>query len=162
MTLSAALVLMVGCSNDEVEESRRQSAPIELAAYVSTYTDVEPIGPASTRAAASWMPPGYLPYTDLTGVGGVLQSNENASIGVFFTTTNDPPVLPCKFIYSGEKWRIDPEIDNSGDYYLYGYVPYSAATPYSELSETSTKIEPNGTYANGAKLTLRGLNSGSA
>ena len=159
MTLSAALVLMVGCSNDEVEESRRQSAPIELAAYVSTYTDVEPIGPASTRAAASWMPPGYLPYTDLTGVGGVLQSNENASIGVFFTTTNDPPVLPCKFIYSGEKWRIDPEIDNSGDYYLYGYVPYSAATPYSELSETSTKIEPNGTYANGAKLTLRGLNS---
>ena len=160
MTLSAALVLMVGCSNDEVEENRRQSAPIELAAYVSTYTDVEPIGPASTRAVADWMPTGYMPYTDLTGVGGVLRSNENTSIGVFFTTTNASPVLPFKFIYSGEKWRIDPEIENTGNYYLYGYVPYSAATPYNNLSpETSTNIVPNGTYANGAILTLRGLNS---
>ena len=159
MTLSAALVLMVGCSNDEVEENRRQSAPIELAAYVSTYTDVEPIGPASTRAVASWMPTGYMPYTDLTGVGGVLRSNENTSIGVFFTTTNDSPVLPFKFIYSGEKWRIDPEIDNTGDYFLYGYVPYSAATPYNNGLETATTIGPNGTYANGAILTLRGLNS---
>jgi hypothetical protein len=158
MTLSAALMLMVGCSNDEVGENLRQSAPIEVAAYVSTYTDVEPIGPVSTRAVADWMPSGYMPYTDLTGVGGVLRSNENASIGVFFT--NESGILPRKFIHSGEKWRIDPEIENSGDYYLYGYVPYSAATPYNELSPaTSTNIVPNDTYANGAILTLSGLNS---
>ena len=162
MALSATLVLMVGCSNDEVDESRRQSAPIELAAYVSTYTDVEPIEPASTRAAAEWMPSGYMPYTDLTGVGGVLHSNEKANIGVFFTNdgSGSPVLLPHKFIHGNEKWRVDPEIENSGNYYLYGYVPYGAATPYNEDSPaTSTYIEPNGTYANGAILTLRGLNS---
>lgn len=157
MTLSAALVLLVGCSNDEVEESRRQSAPIELAAYVSTYTDVEPIGPASTRAAADWMPSGYMPYSDL----GVLLSNENDDIGVFFTNdgSGSPVLLPRKFRYRDEKWVIDKEIENGDDYYLYGYVPYSAAKPFNNGSLTATTIEPNSKYADGAILTLRGLNS---
>lgn len=161
--LSVALVLMVGCNSDDIDEDRRQTAKVELSAYVSHYTDIEPMDPAGTRAGDTWIPEGYMPYSEVTGVGGVLRSNENAPIGVFFTkdaSGSDPAVLlPRRFSFSANTWRSDEEISIADTYLLYGYVPFGAATPYNENSETATKIEPNGTYANGAKLTLRGLNS---
>ena len=164
--LSAALVLTVGCSNDEVEETRRESVPVELSAYVSDYTEIEPMSPVATRADNSWIPSGYKPYTELTGVGGVMRTNENAPIAAFFTQDaigSDPSVLlPRKFSFAVDKWRIrEEEVPASGPttpYQLYGYIPYTAATPYNDSGDGST-IEPNDTYADGAKLTLRGLNS---
>lgn len=158
--LLAVLVLTVGCSGDDLDEDRRQTAMVELSAYVSHYTDIEPM--TGTRAGDTWIPAGYMPYSEVAGVGGVLRTNENAPIGVFFTkdaSGSDPAVLPRKFSFTANTWRIDEEIDPPGTYQLYGYIPYGAVTPYNENSETATTIVPNGTYANGAKLTLRGLNS---
>ena len=161
MLLLAVLVLTVGCSGDDIDENRRQTASVELSAYVSHYADIEPM--SGTRAGGSWIPSGYMPYSEVSGVGGVIRSNENAPIGVFFTQDDlgfgQDPVLSRRFSFSANTWRIDEEIPSSGTYQLYGYVPYGAATPYNENSQTATTIEPNGTYADGAVLTLRGLNS---
>lgn len=162
LMLLAVLLLTVGCNSDDIDEDRRQTASVELSAYMSHYTDIEPM--AGTRAGGAWIPAGYMPYSEVTGVGGVLKSNENAPIGVFFTQDNpvsgQDQVLPRRFSFSANTWRIDEEIPNGGTYQLYGYVPYGAATPYNKDDlENSTTIEPNGTYANGAILTLRGLNS---
>ena len=141
---------MVGCSNDDVDD-RRQTVKVELAPYAKGYGEVEQV---MTRAATqpAWAPEGFYLYPSLTGVGGILTSNENAAICVYFTKDNETPERR-KFSYTSTKWVIDKEV-TAGDYQLYGFVPYSAA------DVTTTTIEPyGGSFANGAKLTLKGLNS---
>lgn len=144
----SAVLLTVGCSDDSDERTASgSSASIELVPYASSYTEVDPLFGA-TRGENTWIPSGYLPYSQLTGVSGVLVPNDQAQISVYFTQDGQEP-LPRKFQHPS-KWRIDQEVESAGDYYLYGFVPSSAAIP---------NIAPNNTYSNGAELTLRGLNS---
>ena len=151
--LLAVMMLTVGCSDDSDERTASgSSASVELVPYVSSYTEVEPLV-SGTRAPSSpsWAPDNFFLYDDLTGVGGVLRSNEHAPISVYFTKDGSSELLR-RFTYgsSNGKWRIDEEVAQAGDYYLYGFVPSSAG---------SASIEPNSIYADGAVLTLTGLNS---
>ena len=152
LMLLAVMVLTVGCSDDSDERTVSGSfSSIELVPYASSYTEVEPL--ISGTRAPDWAPNNFYEYGDLTGVSGVLRSNEHAPISVYFTQDGPPAVeLFRRFSYgsSNQKWRIDEEVEHAGNYYLYGFVPSSAG---------SASIEPNNTYADGAKLTLTGLNS---
>ena len=149
LLLLAMMVLTVGCRDDEGNDPR-QKAIVELVPSVSSYTDIEPI----TRATSpTWAPNGYYLYDDLTGVNGVLMSNTGAQIKVFFTRDvqgGSPVVYDHGFSYNG-KWVIDEEVENPGEYQLYGFVPYSASTVYSIVEYDN--------FANGATLTLNNLNS---
>ena len=147
---------LTSCSDDD-DAVRRQPVVVELQAYVAPYTDVEAEARSTTPVTRdnTWMPTGFYPFSELDGVNGVLMSNDNAAIRAFFTNDDaNDKVIDRKFtIGHDNKWRIDEEIELAGDYYLYGYVAYSAA------DVDNTTIEPNGTYENGAILTLNGLNS---
>lgn len=164
LALLATLLLTVGCSEDDDRDTLRQKSMVEVVPCVSSYNDidadtgsnpdVEPI----TRADL-WPPTGYRLYHELTGVNGILRSNETAPIAVFFTsgTTQvahlDNTTVPHRFVYNSSttSWRIDEELENAGEYLLYGFVPYSAAT--------NAVIGTNSTFENEAILTLNGLNS---
>ena len=150
--LLAVMMLTVGCSDDSDERTASGSfSSIELVPYASSYTEVEPL--ISGTRAPDWAPNNFYEYGDLTGVSGMLRSNEHAPISVYFTQDSPNNVeLLRRFSYgsSNQKWRIDEEVEHPGNYYLYGFVPSSAG---------SASIEPNNTYADGAKLTLTGLNS---
>lgn len=164
LLLAALLLVVVGCSEDDDRDALRQKSMVEVVPCVSSYNDidadtgsnpdVEPI----TRADL-WPPTGYKLYHELTGVNGILRSNETAPIAVFFTsgTTQvahlDNTTVPHRFVYNSSttSWRIDEELENAGEYLLYGFVPYSAAT--------NAVIGTNSTFENEAILTLNGLNS---
>lgn len=153
LMLLAVMMLTVGCSDDSDERTASgSSASVELVPYASSYTEVEPLV-SGTRAPSppSWAPDNFFLYGDLTGVGGVLRSNEHAPISVYFTKDGSSELLR-RFTYgsSNGKWRIDEEVAQAGNYYLYGFVPSSAG---------SASIYPNSIYADGAVLTLTGLNS---
>ena len=148
LMLLAVLVLTVACSDDYDESNApRQSASVELVPFAQNYREIENM----TRATSpDWAPDDYYLYGDLAGVNGVLMSNERAPISVYFTQDGSPAVeVHRKFSYTS-KWIIDEELENAGNYYLYGIVPYTAA---------SLSIAPYGTYENGAVLTLDNLNS---
>jgi len=151
--LLAVLSLTAACSNDSDEDTAsQQTASVELVSYVSSYTDIE-----SLTRSPGWVPNGYKLFSELTGVSGVVESNEQASISVYFTRDvegGEPLCIPAQFVYrtSTGKWTFGPgsgEV-NANKYHLYGFVPSSAG---------DATIAKYGTYANGATLTLTNLNS---
>ena len=148
------LMGLMGCSKEQVEEVRR-SASAELMSYATIFTDEDPNSQSETRRAV-WAPDGYKLYKDLTGADAVMMSNANAAIGVFFTQDSPTKVETRKFRYVGgndAQWRMDEDLESTGEYYLYGYVPLDAA---------SVSIQPDattGNYADGAQLTFTGLSS---
>lgn len=153
--LLAMMMLTVGCSDDSDERTASgSSASIELMPYASSYTEVEPLFSGTRASSPLWAPDNFFAYGDLTGVGSVQRSNE-PPISVYFTQGSSQKLFR-RFIYgsSNGKWRIDKEVEQAGDYYLYGFVPSSAAT-----SDIDDILPYNDAYSNGAKLTLKGLNS---
>lgn len=140
---------MAGCSSDDGED-RRDMATVELVPYASNFLDVEPM----TRATQpTWAPDGYYEYSTLTGVDAMMTTNENAAIGTCFTSgTTSGDVRKFRRNASG-KWLVDEEI-TAGSYNLYGFVPYTS------VDVNRTTIDAHGsTYAAGATMKLRGLNS---
>lgn len=137
------------CSDDE--ENRRRTVVVRLSAYATPYTDIEPMS-RETRAGV-WPPEGFKPYGQLDNVSGAMKSNDGAAIGVYFTQGTNQP-LARKFRPTiGNEWLIDDSVA-AGTYQLYGFVPFSG------IDTTTTQITYyNGSYANGAVLTLNGINS---
>ena len=150
LMLLAVVVLAVGCSDDSGDSDERTdsglSTSITLVPYASSYTEVEPLV-GGTRAG--WIPTGYKLYSDLTGIGDLVSSNEGASIGVFFTHGTTAEELR-RFGKSTGDWKIYKDAIEPGNYYLYGYVPYGAGTASITYRGAS--------YEDGAVLSLRGVN----
>ena len=160
MSLMALLVLLAACSEERVPEPEqvRPSVPVELMSFAKIFMDEDPDIQSAARRTPDWAPGGYKLYSELQDADATLMSNENAAIGVFFTQDSSPEktVETRKFRYvggTGAQWRMDEDLESTGEYYLYGYVPLDAA---------SVSIQPDattGNYADGAQLTFTGLSS---
>ena len=154
LMLLAVLLLTVGCSDDAVD-SQRADTTVELFPYLSDYTDDETVVALTRGETPSWAPSGYYEFRTLNGVSGLMNSNEGASIGVFFTSDTRDPAQELHYFRprgGGEDWYIYPKdltID-AREYRLYGYVPYDAAT--------SSITNYEGSYNKGAVLSLKDVN----
>ena len=147
LLLTAAFMLLTGCSSDDADTSRKTPSMV-MQPLVISYVDVPQ--PATTRA---WTPPaGYVSYS------------VNSSIRVTFTrgtsiakSDNSDLNADGGFAYiAGEsKWKssfILPKAD-SDPYYIYGYAPSLGSSTLSPV---------DGDYSKGASMTINSLPSASA
>ena len=137
---------LAGCTSEE-EPSQGMVSSIELTSYVSGYKANGTNGAESrgvTRALGDpvWVPSGF----------SLDNGSSHPAIGIFLTKNGSEPLDTRIWYGSDSKWRISDTPD-PGTYQLYGYVPKDAAT---------VSIAPNGTYSNGAVMTLEGLSPVSA
>ena len=147
-----SLMVLAGCSKDEPQGMTSQlNEGIEAQPYVTEYEEMHGARTWEAPTRAAWTPPSpYVSYNDLTHKGLNQKDLSNESIGVFFTKDGEEPMEGI-FFYQGSKWHLNNQDVNAGDYYLYGYIPREDAK--------SASIVPNGSYSNGAVLTLKDLNA---
>ena len=139
------------CCSDDDDDRRPTPVTVRLSAYAAPYTDVEP----TSRETRTWYPTGYMPYGELSNTGDLMKSNVRTPIGLYFTQDGSDPLVRRFRPTAGENpdWLMEDSVA-AGSYYIYGYVPYSGAEVANSV------IEPfNNSYANGAVLTLRGINT---
>ena len=134
------LMGLIGCSSEDADLTVEEGIPVELVSYMTEYQE----GTGDTRATEitrAWYPSGFEQYmgTDLT-------------IGVCFTKNNETP-LTGYFYHSGGKWRTLLELQNAGNYYLYGYTPHVSGMS-CDISSSTTPND-NSAYSNGAVMTIR-------
>lgn len=164
------LTTLMACSTDDRAESQPEEPglPVELSASAQPYED-ETLVLDGTR---SWTPPtGYYLYDDLYDEGVNYESLTNKSIDVYLCPRDaEKPTTPqhARLRYSPSatstaKWKLsikdvkDPDkitTDYGYNYYAYGFIPRDVADNASidKLSESSS-------YADGAVLTIEGLQS---
>ena len=147
------LLCLTGCSSDEGDEPGgqlpddgpvvEQSVPVELMCGVTGYQDAyDRYG--ATRAV--WNPPtGFVRD----------ESRSSEVIGICFTQNGKSPTVDTDdeklmgyFFKSGNKWRTDLKIKDSGIYYLYGYTPHTTGVS-CEITSSN--------YESGAVLTIKNL-----
>ena len=161
------LTTLMACSTDDRDESQPEEPglPIELSVSAPQYED-ETVKLDGTR---SWTPPdGFYLYDQLYETGVHFESLNNKSIDVFLCPTGggDPLHGSLRYSSSTAKWKLsvkgvkDPEKITTTfgtNYYVYGFMPRDAADDAEiELFDPS---DPDATYADGAKLTIKGLQS---
>ena len=142
------MLLLTSCSNDS-EEAASQYVTFEGRPGIPSYIE-EVRGSGTSR---SWTPPtGYFSYDDINGEFEGRQSLENTSIETFFTQNGTAPQQGT-FFYDerASTWKLSMNIKQSGNYFLYGFLPKNEAA--------SASITPNGSYSNGAVLTINGLST---
>lgn len=162
--LMCLIGLMGSCTSDLVQsvaepepeqqvEEEEQGMPIGLECYVRNYRDYEPdeANGAKGMTRTDPEPPAWLPV-------GYSEDKNHKAIGAFFTKNDAEPLLR-RFFYNtntqdpefpNPKWFISSKTIETGDFYLYGYMPYNAAT---------VSITPNPTYDKGAILSFNNLES---
>lgn len=147
------LLCLTGCSSDEGDEPGNrepvdgpvveQSVPVELMCGVTGYQNAyDRYG--ATRAV--WNPPtGFVRD----------ESRSSEVIGICFTRNDKSPTVDTDdeklmgyFFKSGNKWRTDLKIKDSGIYYLYGYTPHTTGVS-CEITSSN--------YESGAVLTIKNL-----
>lgn len=148
MSLIGLTVLpgLTGCSDD--------SDPVQPRTTVQIVPCARPFAEEPLAATRSWTPPdGYKLYEDASVRIHEWQTNlTNSSITVFFTKADGSQEQGNFFYYGGDsKWRTSVEMEASGVYYLYGFIP-------SDTGVTASVTAPEGSgFADGAVLTLSGL-----
>ena len=140
--------LLAACSKDS-EEERGQRVLFEARASAPWFMEA-PHVEGTTR---SWSPPtGYYSYEAINDQFEGHESMENTSIETFFTKDGEDPQQGTFFYDEWNScWKLSIEIETTGDYCLYGFLPKDEAT--------SSSIAPNGNYSNGAVMTLRGMST---
>ena len=131
------LVCLFTSCNSELDgpDSEEKGIPINIAGYLAPFEESE----GGTRAEPAWMPDGYTLLEDVK------------SIGAFYTQTSTCDVRRIWWHDKDLKWYISGESVPTGDFYLYGYLPYNSA---------NVAITPkNSNYANGASLTFTDMSS---
>ena len=140
------LLLVAGCQSDTVEPvDNSQKTTMELLSFSTPFLDVSPW----TRADGytDHLPDGYKSYETLHPHASTADSN----IGVFMTPGNVNPT--GDFIYLGieegvSKWKSSIVVEKDKDYYIYGFMPQSAAggatISYLNLDGTGDEDFENG------------------
>lgn len=135
---------MAGC-NSELEgpgTGKGKGTPIQLMNYMATYTEPEDNSLAPTGLTRTWEPPtGFSLYTT-TGT---------TALGAFFTSGTESDKRRIYYHTDDGKWYIEgQEAPATGDYNLYGYVPFNSA---------DVDITPHTNYEQGATLTFNNMKS---
>ena len=143
-----AALLLTACSQDS-EREQGQRVLFEARASAPWFMET----PHAAGTTRSWTPPtGYYSYEDINGQFEGHQSMENTSIEAFFTKDN-LAAQQGTFFYDERNscWKLSIDIEQTGNYCLYGFLPKNEAT--------SSSIAANGTYTEGAVMTIRGLST---
>ena len=187
-TLHSSLLFSCSSSDDEESEEMTQEEmlTVEASASATAYVDAKAEADGARRytgyghTTRSWDPPTpYLLYDDLyesyrvDGTEIFYASLSESTIDVFFTQGNPPfkdEINPLKarlkYVTSDAspfKWKlvlpkdIDPMTVPEGYYYIYGFVPSDAADDVS--IDSILPPDGSGDYAEGAVMTIRGLQS---
>ena len=174
MGLISLVGLWACASDEEVIEAPapEHEMPIELSASAVRYREAE----VATANRRSWTAPdGYLLYDDLYGTSFVNNhSLAQSTIDVFLThgadgtnkDTPNPLHARLRYVSSKTNWKlmlpndVDETAVEKGDYYAYGFVPREAANN-AELGKLNPgdPDDPDNSYADGAVLTINGLNT---
>lgn len=152
---------LIGCS-DDAESGEKLLVNIEAQTCSTAFEEEEPGSESRVQGSITraWsLPDGYVTFASTFGTDGLFSAQKdlvNASIDAFFTSDakgKQEGILYYKEVSSGDSWHLsNMEIEGGGTYQLYGYIPQEDAD--------DADIEPyNGSYSNGAKLTIRGLNT---
>ncbi len=159
------LICLTGCSDDSGQE-KWANVSFEAQPWATGFEQKEDNGgarPAGEMGVTrAWDPTslGYYLYDNPDNA----TINDNAvyrlfaqqknmfykSINVFFTRNGVDP-LNGTFLYktSDRTWRLNMEIEDAGNYYVYGYIPQEVVS--------SAAISGNSSYSDGAVLQLNGI-----
>ena len=155
-----SLMGLTSCSNDNDNASSQKLVSVDLMPYTSEYVEAGDSDSSDSPATRAWTPPTtpvkYVFYNEIFGANGMFANQKNLvnkSIGVFFTQNGEDPLEGTFFYRSSDTppWHLMMDITSGDTYYVYGYIPGEDAT--------SATIAPNGSYSNGAVLTINGLNT---
>jgi hypothetical protein len=161
------LMALMGCS-DDTEQDGRHAVTFEAQPCATAFEgESDHVGSRAfgwtTRGddetpSVGWTPPAnYYLYTDAHVYGLFAEQTDlfYKSIDVFFTR-NDKAPMHGAFSYKKPvapattgTWRLNMDIEETDDYYLYGYIPKEVAN--------SVSIAGNSSYSDGAVLTINGL-----
>ena len=159
-SLLFSAALLTACS-DDTEWSGAVVDNVEVQLCTTDYNeegDMSRMGYAgSWGTTRSWAPPsGFVTFSNIWGSNGPLANQKDLvhkSITVFFTEDNGK-VHETTMFYKNDTdgWQMRSEDELiEGGFYVYGFIP--------KVDATSVTISSNGNYANGAVLTLKGLNT---
>ena len=146
------LMALTGCSDDSGEY--RHAVTFEAQPFATGFMEEGDVSHARNEGTTrAWVPPsGYYLYTN-SQVYGLFEEQTDLfykSIDVFFTRDSKAPLHGTFFYKTNEsKWRLDMDIEDTDDYYVYGYIPKEVVS--------SADINGNSTYSEGAELTLTGI-----
>ena len=150
LLLPVVLLTQAGCSEDGDDTSvKGERTCIVVQQCVTGFNDH-----SATRA---WLPPSpYVEYTSIYGNNGMFANQKNLvnkSIEAFFAK-DEQATQEGVFFYrnSDSKWLLTLEDLVAGNYQVYGYIP-------KEDAESATVTPLDGSYNNGAVLTISGLSS---
>jgi len=153
LLLLASVLLLNACSDDAPSDQDKELVQLELKPYASSY--IVESDSAVTRAGDTWEPPStYVTYDHINSLFENQKNLMGKSIKVFFTQDNADPLertFSYRNGYNGSEgsWQL-MEVPTD-HYFLYGFIPKEDAA--------SAIITPNGSYSNGAVLTIEGLNT---
>ena len=170
-SLLFSTALLTACSDDS-EWSGAVVDNIEVQLCTTGYEeegDMSRMGDAgSWDVTRAWTPPTsptkFVTYDQIYGTDGMFKNQfslVHKSISVFFTKNSE--VHGATLFYNNyvkdntsfkSSWQMRTEESGDvieGSYFVYGFIPKEDAT--------SVDISPNVSYANGAVLTLKGLNT---
>ena len=135
-----------------VETEEEQGVPIGLECYVRDFGAYEPDeangAKGMTRAEPSWMPYGYSTFI---GTG-------SKAIGAFFTMDSPASSKEKKRIWyhtDEKKWYIEGKDITTGDFYIYGYMPFNAA----DVDVAPNTVGGVTSYEKGAIMTFKDMKS---
>lgn len=145
------LISVIGLASCSKDEQQGTGMTFEAQPYVMEYEEMHGARAWDATTRTTWTPPSpYVSYNDLTHKGLNQKDLSKESIGVFFTQDGEEP-MEGVFFYQDTKWHLNNKDINAGDYYLYGFMPRNDAQ--------SAEIDPNGSFSNGAVLTIKGLSA---
>ena len=158
-------MLLTACSDDHEEPTvllpdADPETGLTLGVAASAPRFVDETSHQDTRAW-SWTPPtDYYAYDDLYAGIDEYESLTSKGIDVFFKGTDESLHGRLRYFSNSKVWKLVARDDNNqiiesmptGNYYVYGFIPRDAAddATIAMLSESST-------YADGAVLTIEGL-----
>lgn len=150
LLLPVVLLTLAGCSEDGDDPSvKGERMSIVVQQCVTGFNDH-----SATRA---WLPPSpYVEYTSIYGTNGMFANQKNLvnkSIDAFFTQDGQTPQEGVFFYRNSDsQWLLTLEDLDADNYQVYGYIP-------KEDAESATVTPLDGSYNNGAVLTISGLSS---
>lgn len=135
--------LTTGCRDDREREGSEDL--LRLQPYAGSFREM----PSLATKADVTLPSGYVLYSALHPSPEI----NYATIGVFLTRAGENAAdVSGNFVYQGnDQWTSDVKVKTL-QYYLYGFMP-------AEIASEADVVPYNGSFANGAVLTIEGLDA---